>query len=349
MRTDEVFVAYTAPRPGGYRDVDNDSYYPRVLERLQAVPGVSRAAISLSKPLGGGVGGGERVSSVASPPGRDGMRSLFTSVSPGFFDTLGMVQRSGRDFSWADSSRGRRVAIVSETLARQLFPSGEAIGQRVRIGVLPARQDLEIVGVVSDAHVYDLKDPTLSAVYIPALQDPNANWKCLVIRGSVVPIDELNQTLDAFGYERVGSTQTLAYVTDRALLKERMTAALATFFGGLALLLGAIGLYGLMSYDVAQRRREIGIRMALGARPSAVLLTVLRDGIAVTLAGIAAGLAGALISSRLVASLLFGVTAHDPATFIGAPAVLIAVALAACLLPARRASRIDPIVALRAE
>jgi putative ABC transport system permease protein len=104
---------------------------------------------------------------------------------------------------------------------------------------------------------------------------------------------------------------------------------------------------GLMSYDVARRRREIGIRMALGARPSAVLRTVLRDGITVTLAGIAAGLAGALISSRLVASLLFGVTAHDPATFIGAPAVLVAVALAACLLPARRASRIDPIVALR--
>jgi predicted permease len=352
MRSDDVMVAYPGPRPGGYRGVDNDSYYPRVLERIAAMPGISRAAISLLKPAGGGNGGGERVSRIASASdgAAGGGSSLFGSVSPGFFETIGVALRSGRDFSWADNSRGRRVAIVSETLARQMFPAGDGIGQHVRIGVLPRRQDVEVIGIVADAHMYDLKDPNLAAVYVPALQEPESvNFKCFVIRGQRVSLSALNGVLDAFGYERAGEAQTLAYITDRALLQERITAAIAAFFGGLALLLGAIGLYGMMSYDVTRRHREIGIRMALGANPAGVVRAILRDGCAVTLAGVAAGLAGALVSSRLVQSLLFGVTAYDPLTFLAAAAVLVTVAIAACLLPARRASRVDPLIALRAE
>jgi putative ABC transport system permease protein len=364
MRAEDVFVAYPGPRAGGgYAGVDNDTYYPRVIERLQAIPGVSRVAISLFKPAGGGVGGGERISPIASAADSAATMSLFTSISPGFFQVLGIGVTGGRDFSWDDNSRGRRVAIISDTLARQMFPRGDAVGQHVRVGVLPRRQDLEVVGVVADAHVYDLKDSNVSAIYVPALQEPESvNYKCFVIRthagaadgagaagGARGSLAAINAVLDGFGYERASNAQTLAYITDRALLQERITAALAAFFGGLALLLGAIGLYGLMSYDVTRRRREIGIRVALGAVPAGIVRAILREGLVVAVTGVAVGSIGSLVSSRLVASLLFGVTTRDPMTFAGAAVVLVAVAIVACVLPARRASRIEPTIALRAE
>jgi len=350
LRIDDVLVAYPTPRAGGYRNVDNDSYYPRVIERLRAVAGVSSAAISLFKPGVGVVTARERVSPASSPSGAVGTVSLFMPVSPGFFDTLGIELTHGRAFLWGDNSRGRRVAIISETLARQIVPAGDAIGQHIRVGVLPRRQDVEIIGVATDAHVIDAKDPNLSAVYVPALQEADrADWKCFVIRGKSASLAEINRTLDSFGYERINDLQTLAYVTDRAVLQERITAALAAFLGGFALLLGAIGLYGLMSYEITQRRREIGIRLALGAEPAGIRRAVLRDGLALTLAGVAVGFAGALGTTQLVKSLLFGVSAHDWITLVGAPVILIGVATVACLLPAQRASRVDPMIALRAE
>jgi ABC-type antimicrobial peptide transport system permease subunit len=159
----------------------------------------------------------------------------------------------------------------------------------------------------------------------------------------------VKRTVEALGREYVRGMESLTYITDRTLVQERMTAALAGFFGALALLLAAIGLYGLMAYAVAQRRREIGIKVALGAEPRRVMTEVVRDGLAVTLAGVAAGFAGALATVQLVRSLLFGVTPHDPLTLAAAPASLVAVAIVACLLPAARAARVDPMIALRAE
>jgi predicted permease len=350
MRTDDVQVAYTSARSGGgYRGVDNDLYYPQVLERIAAVPGVSSASISLFKPAGGGGGIGEHVAKTSAPPDAAGATSIFNSVSPGFFATLGITLKSGRDFAFRDNSRGAAVAIISDTLARQLFPAGDALGQHLRVGVVPRRQDLEVVGIVADARVYDLKDPNLAVVYVPAMQEPDANYKCFVLRGRQIAIADLNRALDTFGYERVGRTQTLDHITESALLQERMTAALAAFFGALALVLGAIGLYGLMSYDVHHRAREIGIRLALGAKPAQVLRTILRDGLRITAAGVIVGLVGAWASVRLVASLLFGLTPHDPVTLIAAVALLTAVAVLASLLPARRAAATDPMTVMRAE
>jgi predicted permease len=350
MRTDDVHVAFvSAKNGGGYRGVDNDLYYPQVLERLAAVPGISQASISLFKPAGGGGGIGEHVAKSAAPADATGPVSLLNAISPGFFATLGIPLKSGRDFGWRDNSRGAPVAIISETLARQMFPGGDALGQHLRVGVVPRRQDLEVIGVVADARVYDLKDPNLAIVYVAAMQEPDASYKCFVLRGPHVAIADLDRALDVFGYERVSQTQTLEHITESVLLQERMTATLAAFFGGLALLLGAIGLYGLMSYDVTHRAREIGIRLALGANPAQVLRTILRDGLTITAAGVIVGLAGAWASVRLVASLLFGLTPHDPITLIAAAVLLTAVAMIACILPARRAAATDPMTVMRAD
>jgi ABC-type antimicrobial peptide transport system permease subunit len=160
---------------------------------------------------------------------------------------------------------------------------------------------------------------------------------------------DVKRSVESLGREEIGNSEALSYITGRTLLQERMTAALAGFFGTLALILAAIGLYGLMSYAVTARRREIGIRVALGAEPRRILAGVLGDGLAVTLAGVAAGFAGALVTVRLVKSLLFGITPYDPMTLAAAAVSLIVITVIACLFPAARAARVDPALALRSE
>jgi predicted permease len=350
MRPQGVTVAYTSARNGNTETVDNDLYYPDLVARLESVPGVASAGVSLFKPAGGGIGNAERVARAGSPVAGDaGIAATFGAVSPGFFETLGIPVRSGRDFTWSDRSRASGVTIISESLARRLFPSGDALGQRVRIGVAPQRQSLEVVGLVADAHMYDLKDNNTSGVYVAALQDPARDAKCLVIRGTGFSHEALNAAVYSLGHEQITATQTLTYITDRVLLQERLTAMLAGFFGALALLLASVGLYGLMSYAVSQRTREIGIRLALGAAPARVTTDVMRDGLAIAGAGVAIGFPVALVAVQLVKSLLFGITPFDPLTSLIAPLSLVAVAALASLFPARRASRVDPILALRAE
>jgi ABC-type antimicrobial peptide transport system permease subunit len=213
-----------------------------------------------------------------------------------------------------------------------------------RIGVKSAAKGLETR--LRDRY---LTSSNLFAAYVPALQDLNVDFKCFVIRGHNVPMPELKRQVEALGREYVGSTESLSYITGRTLLQERMTAALAGFFGAVALLLAAVGLYGLMSYSVTQRRREIGIRVALGAEPFRVMTEVVRDGLAVTLGGVVVGFVAALGTSQLVKSILFGITPHDPVTLLAAPTSLIVITVVACFLPAARAARVDPMLALRAE
>jgi predicted permease len=350
-RSDDVFVAYPGEaRPGAFAAIDNDAYYPHLIRRLESIPGVRRASASLLKPANEGTGFIEVVAPIAEPADRGrGAESMRTPISPGFFEAVGIPLIKGRDFTWSDSTRARHVTVISESLARRLFGEANAIGQRVRVGLQPDRQDVEVVGVVADARLYNVKNPNTFAVYMPALQDAQANFKCLVIRASNLTLPAVKREVEALGVEKVNNMVTLRYITNRAQLQERMTGTLAGFFGGLALLLSAIGLYGLMAYSVAQRQREIGIKVALGAEPRRVMREVLRDGLAVTLTGVAVGFAAALATVQLVRSLLFGVTPHDPLTLAAAPASLVAVAIVACLLPAARAARVDPMIALRAE
>jgi ABC-type antimicrobial peptide transport system permease subunit len=271
------------------------------------------------------------------------------AVSPGVFETLDIPVKAGRDFGWSDNSRSHAVAVLSDSLARRLFPGIPAIGQRIRVGVSPGRQDLEVVGIVADARLYDVKDANVAAVYVPALQEPNNIYKSLIVRGARVSAEDLNRVVASLGRDRVRFTRTLNYVVGRTQLRERIIATLATFFGGMALFLVSIGVYGLMSYVVAQRQREVGIRMALGADARTILSSVVRQGMTITSVGAAAGLVAAFMTVRLVKSLLFGVSAYDPVTIIVGLTVLVGVAAIACVIPAARAARTDPMLALRAE
>jgi predicted permease len=350
LRTDDVFVVYPAPKPGGYQNVDHDSYYPAVLQRLAAIPGVRDVSASLSKPAAGAGAAPEPVARVADTAGSSEVATVRSSVSPGFFATLGLPMLAGRDFDWRDHSRSRRVAVISRGLADRLFGGGAAVGQRIRIGVAPADQDVEVVGVVADARLYNLKDGNVAAAYVPVLQTADPAGKCYVVSGRGVSIAAVRQAVESLGVELLNSSgESLDFIVGRALLQERLVAAFATFFGVLALLMAGIGLYGLTSYHVSERRREIGIRMALGADARRVMSRVVGDAVQITAVGVLVGGIAALAAAQVLRTLLFGVTTYDPVTMIAAPALLLMTTLFACLGPAARAARVDPILTLRAE
>ncbi|MCC7126668.1 MAG: ABC transporter permease, partial [Acidobacteria bacterium] len=347
MDATDVVVAYPQPHAGGYRDVDNDTYFQSLVNRLEQMPGVQRAAVANFKPAGGGIGFGERVAALNAPE-TDGALATFMSVSPQLFDVLRMPIIDGRDFTWNDVSQSRRVAVVSETLARQVFSDRSAIGQRVRIGMLPHRQDVEIVGVVADAHIYDLKDPNLAGIYVASLQEPNlVDGKCVVVRGTGVSLASIDAALAPLGYETVARMETLEHIVDRVLLQDRLSAMFASFFGVIALLLAAIGVYGLMSFEVQQRGRETAIRVALGASRRDVLTTTAGRAAGVTMAGLAIGALLAAGSVEALRALIFGISPYDAVTLLIAVAVLSTVAGIASLLPAWRAAKTDPASVLR--
>jgi predicted permease len=349
LEVDDVFVAYTRPLEGGYDDVDNDSYYPSLIERLRAVPGVEYASASLLKPGGGG-GIITTVAPIGTPIAADAPEVTRSPVAPDFFRALGVTIREGRDFSFADNSRSRQVAVVSQSLAARLYQGRTAIGERIRIGTQQRLQDVEIVGVVADSRLYDPKNDNLEAVYVPAIQDPvEASYKCLVIRGRSVQRAEIERAVAALGREYVSSTDSFNYIVGRTVLRERLTAALAGFFGFLAIVLSAIGIYGLMSYTVTQRRREAGIRLALGERPGEILVRVIRSALATAAIGTLVGLAVSLTTVDVARVLLFGIAPRDPATFVLTAGGMALVAIAASILPALRLARVDPLAALREE
>lgn len=288
-----------------------------------------------------------------SSAGADLMANL-RIISPGFFRTLGIVLLRGRDFEWTDDDHHPHLAIVSNSLAARLFPGGNPIGQRIRFGVTPELQNLEIVGIASDARLFDLRDTSAPAVYVSGLQLPKggSRWDFLFVRTNESPeaiARPLADEIELLGHEYVSRTRTFVQVTDQFLVPERVTAMLSGFFGALALLLASVGLYGLLSYAVARRTREIGIRVALGAKWENILWMVLRETLALVLLGLALGVPCALAASRLIAGMLFGVSPNDLPTMAAVCLLLLIVSLVTGYLPARRAAVIDPMVALRSE
>jgi predicted permease len=340
-------------RSGGYQDLDMSAYHTQLIRRISSLPGVRSVGFSDS--------------SVPNPEGwrytaaamsgdssaRADLMSNLAIISPGFFRTLGIALLRGRDFEWADDEHHPHLAIVSNSLAARLFSGGNAIGQRIRFGVTPELQNLEIVGIASDARVFDLRDTSALVVYVSGLQLPKGfQWGFLFVRTNEPPeviarpvVDEI----ELLGHEYVSRTRTVAQVASQFLVPERVTAVLSGFFAASALLLASVGLYGLMSYAVVRRTREIGIRVALGANRENILWMVVRETLALALLGLALGVPCALAASRLIASMLFGVSPADLPTMAAVSLLLLIVALVAGYLPARRASVMDPMVALRSE
>jgi len=345
-----VLVVKLYPVPGGYNNIDNDSYYPELIRRVTSVPGVRAAGIANFRP--GGSPWKQSISVVSSSggPGQD-VQAAFAIASPGLFDALSLTLLQGRNFQWRDDDHAPRVAILNQKFARRLFPSGDAIGRRIRVGSDPQRQDIEIVGIVSDARLFDIRDPDPPVVFVPCLQEgEETHWKSLEVRTTGNPVvlsRAIRREIESLGHEYSLWINPLPAERDLALLQERITALLSVFFAALALVLASIGLYGLMSYMVTRRTREIGIRMALGAQSGTVQRMVLRDALTLVCAGILMGVPAALAATRLIAGMLFDLSPSDPSILAAAATLLLLIAMLAGYLPARRATQVDPIEALR--
>lgn len=346
FNSDDVVRASFARRPGVSEPPAGESYFPMLLERVEALPNVSAASLSRMAP--GSPGFKWLVSPMAWQP-TEGISATFNSVTTGFFELLDVRVIAGRDFAWTDHARAPRVAVLSSALARRLFPDGHVLGQRVRIGTQPYRQDLEVIGIVADARLHDMKDTSSYAAYIPELQNGEpAEGGWLVIRGR--PDDHLLQeAVQSVGPDFVRSVEGIADALGVLVSPDRTVALLAGFFGAVALLLAAIGVGGLFAYTVLLRRKETAIRLALGADPWRIVRSILNEGLLIAAAGITAGVGFGLASTGFIRGLLFGLDPHDPIVLIGVPAVLAAVVMSACLLPALRAVRTDPTIGLRVD
>jgi len=344
-----VLDASLYPRPGGYKNLDWVNYYQELTERISRLPGVESAGIAKMS-----LGWRAWKEDVRGDGANNaGAKVDFALVMPGFFHTLGIYQQRGRIFTWRDDERAPRVAVISQSLANKLFAGRQAIGQRLEVTSEPGFQKVEIVGIVSDASLYDIREHASPTVYVPSTQYGDwMGWSQLMLRTKAAPAAMANavrQTVDSLGHEYVAKTHMVVETIDRSILRERLFAILSAFFGGLALLLAGVGLYGLMAYNVTQRTQEIGVRIALGAARSNVLSMILRETLGMTGIGLALGLAGALGASQFVANMLYGISAQDPLTLAVVCVVLAAVASVAGWIPARRAMRVDPMVALRYE
>jgi putative ABC transport system permease protein len=326
-----------------------------LLARTRALPGVQAAALTTDLPLDGSRMSFGDVRLPGAPRQKDRRDSApvdWNLVSPGFFSTLRVALVRGRDFTDADTAAAPRVAIVNQTLARHLFGSDDALGRQFEVDTPLASQATKytVVGIAADAHFVDLTGPVDPYVYVPLEQEYNEGVSLLVKTAgeSAIPqiralVRQVNASLP------VTTALPLSDVTAIGLVPQRIAATLAGTLGLVGLLLAAMGIYGVSSYAVSVRTREIGIRMALGAGAGTVLRMVLRQGIGLAAIGVGIGLLLGAAASQVLKSLLFGVSALDPVTFAGAAILFAAVAAGATYLPARRAARVDPMRALRTE
>jgi predicted permease len=322
-----------------------------VLERVAALPGVERATLASGVPLfNGGLARTVFPEGVDSSDRKNGKLVQLNTVRPGYFETMGIPLKRGRDFAATDHRDAPHVVVINETMAKQFWPDQEAIGRRFKF----FGQDWwnEVVGIAGDGKYNFLGENPQPHIYL-SLEQVFESAVSLHVRASGDPATALGMARrEVQAMDRllpITGVFTYGEILGQSLWAPRMGAALLVVFGLLSLVLAVIGIYGVMSYSVNQRTREMGLRMALGADPSEVLKLVVKQGARLALAGIAIGLALSLALTRLVANLLFDVPAHDPLIFVGIPLLLAAAALVASAQPAWRASRVDPTVALRLE
>jgi putative ABC transport system permease protein len=320
----------------------------QVLQRLEAIPGVDAAGMATSLPMmGWSLGSPVSVEGRVSQP-EFGYNSAYDFVAGNYFRAMGIPLLKGRVFTeHDDSTKATRVVIFDQALAKKVFPDEDPLGKRIRFW-----GDLwEVVGVVGSVRHHGLDGPAYERIYLP---QAFGLWSgSLVVRTKVPPLGLVEPTrkeiLAVDPEQPVSNISTMNQMIADSVAQRHLTLILLSMFAGAAVLLAAIGLYGVMAYAVVQRTHEIGVRMALGAQRRDVVKLVLRGGLQLTLLGVLFGLAGSLAVTRVLASQLFEVRTTDPSAFLGVSVLLVLVALAACYVPARRATKVDPMVALRYE
>jgi putative ABC transport system permease protein len=329
------------------------AFLQSVLQRLETLPGVESVGATNFLPLHGFWGTvsfsieGRPLPKPGEEPGADNR-----VITPQYLRAMGMRLVRGRDFTERDREGAPPVAIINETLARRYFPNEDPIGKRLNLGDTNSPSWWEIVGVAGDVKAFGLEQETHADLYRPFLQVPFP-LIAFTIRTASDPLRlaaAVRQEIWAVDKDQpVFKVLTMEQLAADSITFRRVSMLLLGFFAGVALVLAAVGIYGVMAYSVTQRTREIGVRMAMGARPGDILKLVVGQGMIWVLAGVAIGLAGAFAVTRVMSNLLFGVSATDPITFAAISLLLSLVALVACYLPARKAMKVDPMVALRYE
>ena len=336
-----------------YDEGRGQQFFRQAIERAKASPGVESATIASNLPLGAGAGGFSRT---VFPEGQDeasgyrGTLTVLDDITPNYFETLRIPLLSGREFTDADRANTKKVVIASEAMAKHFWPNESAVGKRFHFfGETELR---EIVGVVRNTVVNNIGEEPQPLAYLPITQDyaPVASVQVRTSGRPEAVISTVRSQIQSLDTNlAITNVNTIEELIDQGLWAPRMGAGLLAVFGGLALVLAVVGVYGVLSYSVNQQTREIGIRMAMGAQTGRVLGLVVGQGMKLAAVGLALGLLVAFAAMRVLSSLLFGVSAHDPLTFGGVSLVLATAAVVACYLPARRATKVDPIVALRYE
>ncbi len=355
FRPEHVLVMSVDPTLIGYKGERIAALYKGLLEQLEAIPSVQSASLSQTGLIGGG--SWRNLISIPGYTPRPGQRmeSGFSPVGAHFFQTTGIPILLGRDFTTRDNETAPKVAVINETFARDFFQGESPVGRTIGLGVKQNLGQFQIIGVVKDSKQRRLNEPPARVVYFPFLQLPpqHMGQVMLEVRTGGEPAAMIatarRQVLAVEKTLPIFREQTLTRVVEDSMIEQRMMTALAALFGGLALLLACVGLSGVTSFSVARRTGEIGIRMALGAKRRDVVAMVLTEAIALVSIGAAIGLALSLAAGQVVSSQLFGITGTDPLAVAGATTILSATAVLAGYLPARRASRVNPIVALRHE
>ncbi|MFZ0924718.1 MAG: FtsX-like permease family protein, partial [Candidatus Acidiferrales bacterium] len=338
------------PSAAHYAQPQAEALYRDVVQRLDAMPMVASASIADSPPLGGSFQWTTFTDGVDMTDPRNGRLTAVIATAPGYFSTCGMSFLEGRPFTDADDATSAMVAIVNKTAADAFWPGQDPVGKHLHF--ITTTWTVTVVGEVNTVKYASLGESPQAIIYWP-LKQHYSESVFLFVRSKGDPI-KLIPTMRSMMHSLAPSiplldVETIEQTLDESLTAPRMGAELLGTFGLLALILAAIGTYGVMSYSVIQRTNEIGIRIALGAQPANVLRLILSNGMAMVVAGVVVGLGLSVLLAKSMKSLLFGIGMFDPASFLSTAALLILVALGACWIPARRAMRVDPMVALRYE